>query len=166
MSLLIPDSGLLFWMLLSFGIVFFILAKFGFPVITKMVDDRKAYIDHSLEVAKDANEQLAHIKLESETILAKAHEEQTRILNEALAARDTIIKEAKEKAQIVGHKELEEVKKQIQLEKEEAIRSIRREVATLSVDIAEKVLRKNLDSDQKQMEMIDRLLDEITTSKS
>lgn len=166
MSLLVPDSGLLFWMLLSFGIVFFILAKFGFPVIVKMVEDRKAYIDHSLEVAKEANEQLAHIKSESETILAKAHEEQARILNGALATRDTIIKEAKDKARSEGQKELEEVKKQIQLEKEEAIRSIRREVATLSVDIAEKVLRKNLGSDRQQMEMIDRLLDEITNSKT
>ena len=94
MSLLVPDSGLLFWMLLSFGIVFFVLAKYGFPVIVKMVNERKEYIDRSLVVAKEANEQLANLKAEGETIMAKAHEEQARILNEAAATRDRIIKEA------------------------------------------------------------------------
>lgn len=166
MSLLVPDSGLIFWMLLSFGIVFIILAKYGFPVIVKMVDERKQYIDHSLEVAREANEQLANIKLESETIMAKAHEEQVRVLNEVAVTRDRIIKEAKEKAQIEAQKELDEVKKQIQAEKDEAIRAIRRQVAGLSVDIAEKVLRKNLDEEHEQMDMIDRLLDEMTVSKS
>ena len=100
MSLLVPDSGLLFWMLLSFGIVFFVLAKYGFPVIVKMVNERKEYIDRSLVVAKEANEQLANLKAEGETIMAKAHEEQARILNEAAATRDRIIKEAKEQARI------------------------------------------------------------------
>ncbi len=166
MSLLVPESGLLFWMLLSFGIVFFILAKWGFPVIVKMVEERKEYIDHSLEAAKEANRRLAAIKSESETILAKAQEEQTKIQNEAVATRDRIIKEAKEQAQAEGEKQLAEVKKQIEAEKNEAIRDIRRQVASLSVDIAEKVLRKNLDGKQEQMEMIDRLLDEITVSKS
>lgn len=166
MSLLVPDSGLLFWMLLSFGIVFLILAKYGFPVIVKMVEERKEYIDRSLEVAKEANRQLAEIKAESETIMAKAQEEQTRILNEAVATRDRIIKEAKDQAQAEGVKQLEDVKKQIQAEKDDAIRDIRRQVAVLSVDIAEKVLRKNLDKDSEQMEMIDRLLDEVTASKS
>ena len=113
MSLLVPDSGLLFWMLLSFGIVFFVLAKYGFPVIIKMVNERKEYIDRSLVVAKEANEQLANLKAEGETIMAKAHEEQARILNEAAATRDRIIKEAKEQARIEGDKMMEEVKRQI-----------------------------------------------------
>ena len=87
MSLLTPDSGLLFWMVIVFGIVFVILAKYGFPVITRMVDERKQYIDKSLLAAREANEQLANIKADSEMILAKAHEEQARILNEAVATR-------------------------------------------------------------------------------
>lgn len=166
MSLLVPDTGLLFWMLLAFGVVFFVLAKFGFPIIIKMVNERKEYIDQSLVVAKEANEQLANLKAEGETILAKAHEEQARILNEAAATRDRIIKEAKDQAQIEGQKLMDEVKNQICAEKEDAIRDIRRQVAVLSVDIAEKVLRKNLDNENKQMEMIDRLLDELTVSKN
>lgn len=163
MSLLVPDSGLLFWMLLSFGVVFIILAKYGFPVIVKMVESRKDYIDQSLDAAKEANRQLSAIKSESEAILAKAHEEQTRILNEAAATHDRIIQEAKERARMEGQKQLEEAKRQIAAEKEEAIRDIRRQVAALSVDIAEKVLRKNLDKKQEQMAMIDRLLDEVVS---
>ena len=162
MSLLVPDSGLLFWMLFSFGIVFFVLAKFGFPIITKMVEERKQYIDHSLIVAKEANEQLANIKAEGESILTKANEEQVRILKEAAEARERIVREAKEQAQIEGGKILAEVRRQIQMEKEDAIRDIRQQVAILSVDIAEKVLRKNLDTDKEQMAMIDRMLDELT----
>ena len=163
MSLLVPDSGLLFWMLLSFGVVFIILAKYGFPVIVKMVESRKDYIDQSLDAAKEANRQLSAIKSESEAILAKAHEEQTKILNEAMATRDRIIQEANEQARLAGQKQLEEAKRQIAAEKEEAIRDIRRQVAVLSVDIAEKVLRKNLDKKQEQMAMIDRLLDEVVS---
>lgn len=166
MSLLMPDSGLLFWMLLSFGVVFFVLAKYGFPIIIKMVNERKEYIDHSLVVAKEANEQLANLKAEGETILAKAREEQVRILNEATATRERIISEAKTQAQIEGAKMLDEVKLQIKAEKEDAIRDIRRQVAVLSVNIAEKVLRKDLNSESEQTEMIERLLDETFTSKN
>ena len=70
MSLLTPDSGLLFWMIVSFGIVFVILSKYGFPVIIKAVEQRKAYIDNSLETARQANEQLANIQAEGARILA------------------------------------------------------------------------------------------------
>ena len=145
MSLLTPDSGLLFWMVIVFGIVFVILAKYGFPVITRMVDERKQYIDKSLLAAREANEQLANVK--------------------AVATRERILKEAKTQAQVEGQKLLDEAKKQIQAEKDSAISDIRRQVAVLSVDIAEKVLRKNLDDEKEQMEMIDRLLDELTVSK-
>lgn len=166
MSLLTPDSGLLFWMVIVFGIVFVILAKYGFPVIVRMVDERKEYIDKSLQAARRANEQLVGVKAESEAILAKAREEQARILNEALATRERIVKEARTQAQVEGQKLLDEAKKQIQTEKDSAISDIRRQVAVLSVDIAEKILRKNLDNEKEQMAMIDRLLDEITVPKN
>ena len=71
MSLLTPDSGLLFWMIVSFGIVFVILSKYGFPVIVKAIEQRKAYIDNSLETARQANERLAHIQAEGEKMLAE-----------------------------------------------------------------------------------------------
>jgi len=164
--LLQPDVGLLFWMLLAFGVVFFVLAKYGFPIITKMVEERNAYIEKSLDAAKEANKQLAAIKEESEAILASAREEQVKILKDAESTRTRIVNEAKEAAKAEGQKELAELRKQMQLEKEDVIKDIRRQVATLSVDIAEKVIRTNLDSSKEQTAMIDRLIDESMVSKS
>lgn len=166
MNLLSPDFGLFFWMLLSFLIVFFILAKFGFPVITKMVSDREEYIKNSLDNAQKANEQLASITQQSEELVNAAKSEQVKILKEAADTRDRIIAEAREQAKEAGLKELQDAKKQIQAEKEQAIRDIRRQVGELSVDIAEKVLRNSLSDPKAQMEMIDRLVDEALVSKS
>lgn len=165
MSLFNPDSALIFWMLIAFGIVFIILAKYGFPVIVGMVEKRKQYIDESLQAAREANEKLAHIKEESESILTQAREEQANILKEAVETRQRIISEAKNKAQSEGGKLLEEAREQIQKEKDDAIRDIRKQVAELSVGIAEKILRQNLDNEQKQNGMIERLLDEVSDIK-
>ena len=99
MSLLTPDSGLLFWMVLSFGIVLVVLSKYGFPIIIKSIEQRKAYIDNSLETARKANEQLAHIKEEGEKILLEAREQQQAILKKAFAKKEEIINEARLKAQ-------------------------------------------------------------------
>jgi len=166
MSLLLPDSGLLFWMLLSFGIVAFVLVKYGFPVIIKMVESRKTYIDESLLVAKQAYEQMAVVKAQGEIIVEDARREQAKIMNDAAQTRDLLIKDAKEKAGLEAAKLIQEAKKQILIEKEDAIRDIRRQVADLSVDIAEKVLRGQLEKKDEQMDMINRLLDEINISKS
>lgn len=166
MALLTPGSGLIIWMLLAFLIVAVVLIKNGFPAIIKMVGDRKDYIDTSLKNAKEANEKLANIKLESESILKEAREKQAQILREAAATRDAIVKEAKDQAQAEGAKMLEEAKKQIELEKQNAINEIRGQVAQLSVEVAEKVLRKDLGQEDKQMDLIGRLLDEVSVSKS
>jgi ATP synthase subunit b len=125
------------------------------------VEGRKTYIDQSLEVAREANAQLSKLKEQGEALVVAANKEQGRILKEAMQERDKIIHEARKQAEAAAQKELDEVKKQIQIEKDEAIRDIRRQVAILSVDIAEKVIRKNLDDKREQMEMIDRMLDEV-----
>lgn len=167
MGLLTPDPGLLFWMIIVFAVVFFVLAKYGFPVIIKMVEDRKAYIDNSLEAARQANEQLAHVKAEGEKILAQAQQEQARILAEAATTRDRIVKEARDRALAEGDRLMGEIKKQIETEKEGAIRDIRRQVAVLSVGIAEKIMRSKLADAKEQEALIDRMLDEmIETTKN
>jgi len=158
--LLKPDLGLLFWMLVSFGIVFFILAKFGFPIIVKMVDERKAFIDKSLDAAKAANERLAGIHEESERILKQSRDEEIRILKEAQEARSKIIVEAKEQATVEAGKLIAEAKAAIQKEKEMAIRDIHNQVADLSISVAEKVLRKNLDNPPAQRELVQKLIEE------
>ena len=160
MSLLTPDIGLLFWMLVSFGVVFFVLAKFGFPIIVKMVDERKAFIDKSLEAAKQANERLAGIQQEGERILKHAREEEMRILREAEDIRTQIVDKAKSEARIEAGKVIEEAKSAIQKEKELALRELRNQTALLSIGIAEKILRKNLDNQPAQRELVNQLIAE------
>lgn len=166
MSLLLPESGLLFWMLISFLLVFGILAKYGFPVITRMVEQRRAYVAESLENARQANASLAEVKIRSEELVTDARREQMRILDEAAAMRVRMIEEAKSEAQAAGHKQLEEAKRQIRLEKEAAIRDVRTQIAVMSVDIAEKVLRNRLGDASEQTALINKMLDEMPALKN
>jgi len=163
-SILTPDWGLLFWMLAAFLVIFIVLAKFGFPVITKMVDERKAYIDDSLKKAHEANERLANIQQESEQLLKEARERQSQILKEAAETRDAIIQEAQGKAKAEGARLLEEAKTEIANEKHQAINDIRAQVAQLSVQVAEKVLREKLSTNDEQMKLIDRMLDDVSAN--
>lgn len=160
-SILTPDLGLLFWMLLAFLVVFFVVAKFGFPAIIGMVENRKQYIDESLKKAHEASERLANIQKEGESMLQEARQKQAQILKEAADTRDAIVAQAQEKAREEGNRLIAEAKSEIESQKQAAISEIRAQVAELSVKVAEKILRKELDSDAKQMETIDRLLDEV-----
>ena len=160
-SILTPDLGLLFWMLLAFLVVFFVVAKYGFPAIIGMVEDRKRYIDESLQKAHEASERLANIQKEGETMLQEARQKQAQILKEAADTRDAIVAQAQEKAREEGNRLIAEAKGEIESQKQAAISEIRAHVAELSVKVAEKILRKELASDANQMETIDRLLDEV-----
>lgn len=164
-SLLTPDPGLLFWMLVAFAVVFFVLAKFGFPVITKMVEERKNYIDESLKKAREANEKLTNIQNECELIMRQTREKQAEILKVAMVTRDNIIKEAREKAGIESQKLIESAKEQIKVEKDMAMRDIRTQIIDLSSEVAEKILRKELENKNKQFDFIDNLLNEIEIVK-
>ncbi len=164
MNLLLPDSGLIFWMTIIFAIVFFVLAKFGFPIITGMVDKRTKRIDEAIAAARKAEESLAGVVQEQERLLAEARAEHTRILQDAASQRDNMIARAQEEAQEEAGKILDEAKKRIQEEKEAALRDVRREVAKVSVAIAEQVVRKELSSEKAQKEFIDKLIDETITS--
>lgn len=130
-----------------------------------MVDDRKSYIDEALKTAREANEKLANIKAESDEILRKASEQQAQMLKEAMATRDSIIKDARDKAREEGQRLLEEAKAQISVEKENALRDIRSTVADLSVQIAEKVMRRQLEKNTEEEQYIERLLNEVTKEK-
>ena len=161
MDLLIPDSGLLFWMTLVFIVVFIILLKWGFPAIIKMVNTRKMNIDDSIRNAHEADEKLANIQKESESILQESREKQAQILKEAANTRDAIVEKAQDKAKEEGVRLLKETQNQIETEKKNATQEIRSQVVSLSVQVAEKILRKELSSQDKQMELINRLLDEV-----
>ncbi|MGP1592985.1 MAG: F0F1 ATP synthase subunit B [Prevotella multiformis] len=164
MSLLLPDGGLLFWMTIVFLVVFFILWRWGFPSIIKMVNDRKEYIDESLAKAEEANLRLANIQKQGEELLMEAREKQAQILREASETRDTIVGQAQEKAHEESARILSEAKAEIESQKQAAIRDIRSQVADLSVQIAEKILHKELSGSAEQAQLIDRLLDEVASS--
>src|SRR3712207_627413 len=161
-SILTPDLGLLFWMLLAFLVVFVGLGFFAFPTIIATVTKRKLYIDESLSKANEASERLLHIKQEGEALLQEAREQQAKIMKEAAAACDAIVEQAQEKAHEESSRIISEAKKQIEMEKEGAIREIRSQVAELSVQVAEKILCEHLSNDKSQMDMINRLLDEVS----
>lgn len=162
MNLMLPDSGILFWMTIIFAIVFFILAKFGFPIITGMVDKRAKRIDEAIAAARKAEESLAGLAQEQERLLEEAKAEQARILQEAASQRDNMIAQAQEQAREEAKKIMDEAKVRIQEEKEAALRDVRKEVALLSVTIAEKVVRKELSTDNGQMELIDRMINDLS----
>ena len=164
-AILTPDLGLLFWMMLAFLVVFGVLAKYGFPAIVNMVDERNKYIDDSLRKAHEAQERLANIEQEGESILQEAREKQAQILKEAAETREAIVEQAQEKARQEGARLLEEARVAIEQEKKAAIADIRQQVATLSVEIAEKVLRANLKDDASQMALIDRMLDDVSSNE-
>ena len=162
MNLLLPDSGLLFWMTIIFAIVFFVLAKFGFPVITGMVEKRGKRISDSLEAARKAEEALEHLNQEQERLIAEARAEQARLKKEAAAERERMIAAAREQARVEAQKIMDEAKFRIEEEKESALRDMRREVALISMTIAEQVIRKEMSSDKAQKELVDRLVDEVS----
>lgn len=163
-SILTPDLGLLFWMLLAFLVVFFVLAKYGFPSIIVMVDKRNQYINESLDKAQKAATQLENLKQESDKLIQEAREKAATILKEAASTRETIVAKAQDKAREEGARIISDAKAEIESQKQAAISEIREQVATLSVEISEKILRQNLSTDKAQMDYINQMLDEITVN--
>ena len=161
MNLLLPDSGLIFWMALIFAIVFFVLAKFGFPVITGMVERRNARIADSLEAARKAEEALAHLNQEQERIVAQAQAERARLEKEAAQERERMIAAACEQARAEAQKIIDEARTQIEEEKDAALKEMRREVALISLSIAEQVIRKEMKTDEGQKQLVEKLIDQV-----
>ena len=161
MSLITPDFGLIFWMTLIFAIVFFIVAKFGFPVITGMAGKRADKIAEGLRKAEEARVQYEELSTRCELMLKETREKQAAMLKEASAQSEQIVAKAKLQAQDEAAKLLENARAQIRAEKESAMREMRRELAGISVSIAEKVVRRELSSDQAHTDYLNTLLDEV-----
>ena len=165
MSLVTPEFGLLFWMVVIFGIVFFLLAKFGFPVITDMVDKRSAKIAQSLKDADEIEARMASWKAEQAQMLEATRKEQSLMLREAAATRARLVADAQAQAQAEAERILSEARARIEAEKESALRDVRKEIALLSVQVAEKVLRHELSDESSQRAFIDQLVDETSQAQ-
>ena len=166
MSLITPDTGLLFWMVLIFGLVFFILAKWGFPAITGMVDKRNEHIRESLRLAEEARKRMEDLSKEQEALIMETRQEQGRILKEADRARGEIISKAKAEAEAQTAAMIGKAREQIEAERAIAMRQMRRQVALISVEVAGKVLGAKLESDKEQQALVDRFVNEMADSRS
>ena len=160
MSLLTPEIGLLFWMTISFGIVFFVLAKFGFPIIIKAAEKRNEYINNSLEAAEEAVRKLATINTQAEAIINNAQDERAKLLRETGELRNRILSEAKEKAENDIRARLSKATTEIEELKRKVLGDIRNEIANISIRIAEKVVVEEMKNNDKQQALINHLLEE------
>ena len=160
MNLVTPDFGLLFWMVVIFGLVFFLLAKFGFPMITDMVDKRNAKIAQSLKDADEIQARMEAWTQEQARMLEQTHKEQLAILREAREMKAKMVSDAQKQAREEAEKILAQARTEIVAEKESALRDIRKEMGLLSVQVAEKVLRRELSDTGSQRAFIDTLVDE------
>ena len=160
MNLITPDGGLLFWMVVIFAIVFFLLAKFGFPIITSAVEKRSERIADSLVKADEVERRVAEMDAERGKMLEETRREQAKMLKEASDTRDLILEKAKADAAEETARMIEHARMQIEADRRSAEADMRRQIAMLSVDVAEKVLRKTLASSSEQSALINRLVDE------
>ena len=161
MELITPSFGLIFWMLIGFGILFFLLAKFAWPVITKAIAERENYIQEQLDAAAKVKEDMKSLQAEHQILLAEAKEERDRILVDARK----IVEKMNEDARILRDKEHEarmaETRVTIHNEKMKSITEIKNEIAILSIDIAEKILRDELTSKERQEQIVHKWVDEL-----
>ncbi|MCM1519873.1 MAG: F0F1 ATP synthase subunit B [Lachnoclostridium sp.] len=161
MELFTPDFGLVFWMFVSFAILFFILWKWGWPVILKGVSDRADLIDKGVEYAQNAKEQLDHAREEAEKQIAQARQQQAEMLREADKMKSQIIEEARSAAQAEAKKVMDAAKLSIEQERKAAQSQFRDEVSDFALQIARKVVRQDLANEQAQQKLVGSLLDEM-----
>ena len=160
MDLITPQVGLLFWTVLVFAILVFLLAKFAWKPILNMVEERTKNIEDALNSAENAKKEMAGLKAENEQIMKEARAERDKIVKEAREMKDKIIEESKETAKAEADKILVQARKLIENEKRAAINELKDQVATLSVEIAEKILMRELSDKKGQSELINDILNQ------
>tara|TARA_B100000768_G_scaffold38679_1_gene37455 strand:+ start:2896 stop:3390 length:495 start_codon:yes stop_codon:yes gene_type:complete len=161
MDLVTPDFGLIFWTLVTFLLLVFLLSKFAWKPILKMVDDREASIEDALKAAERARDEMKSLQADNEAVLKEARQERERILKEAREMKNKIVSDAKDIAIAEGEKAIASAKAAISAEKASAIAALKNQAAVLSIEVAEKVLGKELSAENKQAEMISKMIDEV-----
>ncbi len=160
-SVIRPDPGLIFWTTVIFLIVWFVLGRFAFRPIQEALKKRESDIQASLDEAKRTHEEMANLKAENEQLLKQAQEERTKILREAKEAKETIINEAKTKAKEEARAIVASAKEEIENQKMAAIVEVKNQVGNMALDIAEKLLHKELQGDASQQQFVQKLVDEL-----
>lgn len=161
MDLITPSFGLVFWMLIGFGILFFILAKFAWPVIIGMILKREEYIKEQLSAAEMVRQDMGRLQSEHQKLLAEAKEERDNILADARKVRDKMYEDTKLKASEEARAIIEDAKKAIHFEKMKAVTDIKNEIATMSIEIAENLIRQELTDKKKSEEIVEKWMQDI-----
>lgn len=161
MRLLTPEFGLIIWTLLAFIVVLVILKKFAWKPILNSLKERENTIADSLATAERVKAEMSQLKSENEALLAKAREERAQLLKEARDTKDRIISEAKEQAKLEANKIVVDAQAAIQQQKMAALTEVKNQVGTLVIDVAEKVLRRELSNKSEQESYIRQLADEV-----
>lgn len=161
MELVMPNPGTIIWMIIIFGIVLFVLKKFAWKPILNALKEREDSIASALNSAEEAKKEVAGIKADNEKIMAEARREKEAILKDARAMKDKIVEEAKTKAGAEAQKTIDQARQQIEAEKSAAISEMKQQLAELSILIAEKVIKRQLQGDEQQEEMVNDLIDDI-----
>ena len=160
MDLVTPGIGMIFWSTLFFLVLLFILGKFAWPAILTAVKARNESIRHALEAADRAKEEMAQLQADNEKILAEAKSERDALLRDAKQVKDKLIADAKEKASEESKKLIQNARESIQTEKAAAINEMKEQMASISVEIAEKILRMKLEDSKAQKELVNKLINE------
>jgi F-type H+-transporting ATPase subunit b len=161
MNLVKPEFGLIFWMTVTFLIVFFLMKKFAWGPILKMIQEREESIEHALNSAQKAKEEMAELQNNNEKLLAEARLEKDKMLKEAREIKETMINDAKDAAQKEAQRIMAEARNSIQNEKMVAINELKSQVALMSVEIAEKIIRKDLSKDENQKTLVASLINDV-----
>src|SRR5690606_32867100 len=157
-DLVLPGIGLTFWMVLVFGILVFLLSKFAWKPILKALSERENSIDEALKSAEEAKLQMAQLQSDNEVLLKKAREERELILKEARTMKESIISEAKRTAEEEGKRMIQKASDEINKQKESAINELKTQVAGLSVEIAEKLIDRQLSGNDEQQKIIEDMV--------
>lgn len=155
-----PDPGLILWTGLIFLIVYFVLARFAFKPIQEALKKREDDIQSSLDQAKQARLDMEQLQAKNEQLLIEAREERAKILKEAKTAKDTIISEAKEEAKEEAQKIVQNAKKEIENQRMAAIVDIKNQIGNISIEVAEKIIRKELKGEKEQEAFVKSLIDD------
>ena len=154
-----PGLGVIFWMLISFGILAFILMKWGWPVILKALKDREKAINDQLNAAEQVKKEMAALKSDNERLLNEAKVQRDEILRNARMVGEQLIEDARAKATIEADRIVENARENINYEKLKAMHDLKNQIGTLSIEIAEKLMRAELENKDKANMFVSRELD-------
>ena len=166
MDLLTPGLGLVFWQLLIFGLLFLFLSKYAWGPITKSLKEREKFISDSIKSAEIAEKELEKLNEKNKELVKEARKEREKILLEAKSISNSIKNLAKEDASKITDKMIDDAKKMIESEKMSAIKEVKVLVASLSIEIAEKVIEKNLENESSQKKLVSDLIDKMKIEKN